>query len=146
MIRTDTNQPSRRLAPVAGYDWLLRRQCAFILTLSVSQRCNPLLDRSWIGQGRSLIGTQSVEVIGPSLQHLATLRQSLSAIVGSTYLITLGMCKLQLNQIRVPALLIEAGLSERAESMPCHLRAAIAHAAKRRVNGVIAHRSRRCAQ
>lgn len=46
---------------------------------------------------------QAVEVIRPSLHHLAQLVETLRTIVGSTNLVTLHVAKLQLDKIRMPA-------------------------------------------
>jgi hypothetical protein len=50
---------------------------------------------------------QSVEVARPRLHHSSTLRQTLRAIVGAAAFVPFCMRELQLDQIWVPALLVE---------------------------------------
>jgi hypothetical protein len=50
--------------------------------------------------------SQCVEIVRPRLHHLPSLREPNRAVVRRPDLVPLGVCQLQLDQIRVPPLLV----------------------------------------
>jgi hypothetical protein len=64
-------------------------------------------DTSSVSQRDVRASAQAVEIIGPSLHHLTSLIETLCAIVGSTNLVPLRVSELQLDEIRMPALLVQ---------------------------------------
>jgi len=61
-----------------------------------------------------------VEIVGPRLHHRSAFRQSLRAIVSSSDRIALGVPELQLNKIRVYALLVQQRARHCSKSMCRH--------------------------
>jgi hypothetical protein len=54
-------------------------------------------------------GFQRVQVVGPSLHHLAPCRQVLGEVVGRAYGVALRVGKLALDGLMVPALFVQPG-------------------------------------
>src|SRR5256886_11675145 len=62
--------------------------------------CLPRIDRN------NVADRQSVEEVGPVLHHLASLVHLIGVVVARPSFISLNMCKLKLDRLRSPALLI----------------------------------------
>ena len=94
----------------------------------------------WDEDGLVLSRPQSIQIIPPCLHHLPPIRQSLSPVVRRSDLIPLRMRELQLDEIRVPAQLIETGAGHGAEAVGGHFVAGIAEAAQGGIHRVHGHR------
>src|SRR5215469_9974297 len=70
-------------------------------------------------------GTKSVEVVRPSLHHVATFIEMLCPVVGRSHLVSLLVRELQLDDVRRKAELVEQCRRHRTETMPAHLFAGI---------------------
>ena len=81
------------------------------------------------------------QIVSPSLHHRTTLWNSLRTVVRTSHFVALCMRKLQFDQIWVPALLVQACRSHRAESMPAHFFSGESKSTERCIDGVVANRS-----
>ena len=61
---------------------------------------------------------QPIQIIRPSLHHLAPLRQVLSEVVGRAHGVALGVRELALDSLMVPALFVQQGGRHAAEAVP----------------------------
>ena len=64
--------------------------------------------------------SQGVEIVGPSLHHLASLAHVAGPVVRGANLVSLGVCELPFDHVRRPSHFIESRARERSESMPGH--------------------------
>jgi len=101
---------------------------------------SPLSSRANVHHVARLTVAQGIEVVGPGLHHLPSLRKSLSAIVGGPNLVALSVSELQFDQIRMPALLVQKRRRECPETVTGHLVLGVSEPAQRRVDRVLAHR------
>src|SRR3972149_1226046 len=84
-------------------------------------------------------GLQLVEIIRPSLHHLAAFRHVFSVVVGGAYIVTFGVCQLAFYGVPVPALFVEQGGRHASETVTGHVAYRVAKPTKPRVDGVLAH-------
>lgn len=86
-------------------------------------------------------GTQGIEIVRPRLHHFSPFAQPSCAVVCCADLIALAMCQLQLDQVWMPALLIQASGRHRSEAMRHHSVSGVAETSQGCVQGVVADRA-----
>ena len=65
-------------------------------------------------------GAQPVQIVGPRLHHLAAPGQVLGKVVRGTDIVALGVRKLALDRVAVPALLVEQCRGHAAKAVAGH--------------------------